>query len=187
MPYIALGAYVVITVCLIYTVYSLVRSLVQLFSKRFVPYVPTAYDVFPYLKQVLDLDEKSVFYDLGCGDGRIVRACHDICPTAACIGIEKQLGPYMLARLRNRGRLCKTFKIIRGDFFDYAYSDATHIVLYLFPEIMDLLLPKFQKELKPGTKVISIDFTFSGKKYSDVIRTSRSLYLTGQKIYVYEF
>jgi len=158
-----------------------------MFHKDFVPFVRTPTDVIPHILNALKLDEQSVLYDLGCGDGKIVSACHTACPTATCIGIEKQMSPYFLGCIRHRKKFSEKFKLIRDDIFHHTYTDTTHITTYLFPFLMDELLPKLQKELRPGTKVISIDFPFSKKQYTDIIHTSRSLYLTGRKIYVYEF
>lgn len=187
MEYILLVLYIIITILLIYIALLLIKSFVQMFQKNFVPFVRTPTDVIPHILNALKLDEQSVLYDLGCGDGKIIATCHRIHPDTTYIGIEKKLWPYYLGRLRHRKKISKKFNIIRGDLFNHTYADATHITLYLFPFLMDELLPKLQKELRPGTKVISIDFPFSKMKYTNVIRTGHSLGSINHTLYVYEF
>ena len=52
---------------------------------------------------------------------------------------------------------------------------------------MDSLLPKFEKELKPGTKVISCDFKFSKKEPTKVIHLKANKSALNRTLYVYDF
>jgi len=61
------------------------------------------------------------------------------------------------------------------------------IFTYLNPNIMDDLLTKFDKELKPGTRLVSLSFKFTGKQPINEIDLKRSKYKLGRKIYVYQF
>ena len=45
-----------------------------------------------------------------------------------------------------------------GDVFEADLSGATVVALYLLPDLNLRLRPKLQKELKPGTRVISHAF-----------------------------
>lgn len=187
MEYVFIVLFSILAVLLSYIVFLFIRFVFNSFHKNFVPFVPSPAAVMPHIISALNLNEKSILYDLGAGDGRIVCACHNAYPNATCIGIEKELWPYVLGRTRYRKNISEKFKFIRGNLFDYSYTDATHITTYLLPEVMDELLPKLERELAPGTKLISIDFPFTKKMYKDIISTSRSLHLTGRKIYIYEF
>lgn len=63
-----------------------------MFQKNFIPFVRTPTDVIPHILNALKLDEQSVLYDLGCGDGKIIATCHRIHPDTTYIGIEKKCG-----------------------------------------------------------------------------------------------
>ena len=45
--------------------------------------------------------------------------------------------------------------IKRNNFFNEKYSDATVIIVYLIPKTLDKLLPRFKKQLKKGTRIVS--------------------------------
>jgi hypothetical protein len=52
---------------------------------------------------------------------------------------------------------------------------------------MDALLPKLERELQAGTKLISIDFPFTHKKPDQIIELSNVPHTRGKRLYVYEF
>ncbi len=158
-----------------------------LFSK--VPFVPVRKKVLKDILSALELSNKSVLYDLGCGDGRILFVAAKIFPSISCVGIEKAPFPFMWAKLHKlfTGKMGEKIAIIQGDMFKKDVSPATHIFLYLFPELMDSLLPKFEKELKPGTRVVSCDFQFSDKQPDQVLDLEAKKYQLNHKLYVYNF
>ena len=52
---------------------------------------------------------------------------------------------------------------------------------------MDDLLPKFDRELKKGTRLVSLSFQFTNKRPSLEIDLNRNKYKLGRKLYVYDF
>ena len=62
---------------------------------------------------------------------------------------------------------------IEGDFLDQDLSEATVILCYLFPEALRALRPKFERELQPGTRIVSEVFTVPGWKENEVIEVNR--------------
>ena len=76
-------------------------------------------------------------------------------------------------------------KIRWGDVTNVPLKDATHIYMYLFPKIMDKLLPKFQKECAIGTRIISCDFVFSKLSPDEVIELPVVKDPLCKKLYVY--
>ena len=48
--------------------------------------------------------------------------------------------------------------MVRGDIFKEDLSSATVVYVYLVPKTLDRLIPKFKKELKKGTKIISYKY-----------------------------
>lgn len=155
-----------------------------------VPFVPVASSILPDIYKALGIKEGSVVYDLGCGEGKVLFYSSKLEPKASYIGIENGQFPLILARLRSWWHTKKTgtkVKIIDGDFFKHNLSNATHIFTYLYPNVMDDLLGKFDRELKPGTRLVSVSFKFTQKQPKEVIDLSRNKYKLARHIYIYEF
>ncbi|MCL5011984.1 MAG: class I SAM-dependent methyltransferase [Patescibacteria group bacterium] len=167
---------------IIYILQTLWRTLL----KKEAPYIPSPLDTAQQLAQHIIIPAKGVVYDLGCGDGRLLRALYNTFPHATYRGIEHELAPYVLFRWHNRNIPKEYLSIKREDFFKTNISSATHVLTYLFPHIMDKLLSKFEKELKPGTLVISVDFAFSKKQPKEIINLETHT-TRGKRLYVYEF
>jgi tRNA G46 methylase TrmB len=150
------------------------------------PFVPTRPEVLEEIMEIIDpLPEGSVFYDLGCGDARMLVEMAKRNPNVRFIGIEFQFIPYLLARFRTRG---KNISIKRGMFENYDISDATHVYAYLYPHVMDNLLPKFEKELKPGSIVYSLDFECSQRTGGRIVAlSSHDPLKLGTNLFVYSF
>jgi ribosomal protein L11 methylase PrmA len=49
-------------------------------------------------------------------------------------------------------------RFLNQDLFETNISEATVVTLYLLPSLNLKLIPKFQKELKPGTRIVSHAF-----------------------------
>lgn len=125
------------------------------------PFVPVPREAIPGIVDALELSHDAVVYDMGCGDGRILFACKEKQPGIQAVGIEKALLPYLIARMKEKSR---DVHVIHGDFFSHSLSDATHVVLYLFPELMEEVEKKLARELKPGTRVLAVDFQFKDRE-----------------------
>lgn len=155
-----------------------------------VPFVPVPNSILKDIYQLMKVQENSVVYDLGCGDGRVLFYISRFVPKARYIGIENVTFPLILAHLRawwHRRVTGTQIEILNQDFFKQDLSNATHIFTYLYPNVMDDLLPKLEKELKPGTKLVSVTFKFTLKQPSQEFDLERSKYKLARKIYIYEF
>jgi len=155
-----------------------------------VPFVGVPVDTLKDIEASLLLKEGSIVYDLGCGDGRVLFYLAKNNPKLKYIGIENSLFPFILAKFLSWWH--KKFNkinvsIIRGDFFNIDLSNATHIFTYLYPNIMDDLLPKFDKELKKRTRLVSASFHFTAKKEIEEVDLKRGKYRLAKKFFVYEF
>jgi hypothetical protein len=49
-------------------------------------------------------------------------------------------------------------RFLNQDLFTTDISDATVVTLYLLPSLNLKLIPKFMKDLKPGTRIVSHSF-----------------------------
>ncbi len=150
-----------------------------------VPFVPVPRHIVDTVKELMPLKVGDTFYDLGSGDGRVVCAMAAAFPQARIIGIEKAPFPYLISRFKLWGKSADNAKLLYGDFSRVLLSDATHVYLYLFPEVVDVLLRKLERELKPGTRVVSCDFPFTGRTAQKIVPVARN----GRTytLYLYEF
>lgn len=155
-----------------------------------VPFVGIPNSVLPDIEKALLLKEGSVVYDLGCGDARVLFYLAKNNPKLKYIGIENSPFPFVIASVLsfwNKKINNINVEIIKKDFFDVDLSNATHIFTYLYPNIMDDLLPKFDKELRGGTRIVSASFHFTGKREIALIDLKRGKYQLGKLLYIYEF
>lgn len=153
-------------------------------QKKNAPFVPAPDAIMNDLNTHIAIDDSSVVFDLGAGDGKVLRGLFEYNKKGVFVGIERGFVPYVLARIKQRNIPSVSFK--RQDFFDTDVSPATIVVTYLYPRLMDALLPKLQKDLKPGTVLYSIDFPFSQKAPSYVFEFDQTR-KRGRKIFKYIF
>jgi precorrin-6B methylase 2 len=152
-----------------------------------IPFVPVRNKILGEIISALELKNQSILYDLGCGDGRILFAATKANPHISCIGIEIAPFPFFLAKIKQIIYFPNNVRILYGDFFKLDISSASHIFLYLFPEALDKLLPKFEKELKTGSKIVSCDFEFSNRKPDKILEIQSTKWQKNKKLYVYNF
>ena len=90
--------------------------------------------------------------------------------------------PYLFSWIVNK--ICPKHNLCfeRVDFFEKDLTDAGLVVCYLYPGAMARLKSKFDKELKPGTWVISNTFAVPGWHPVKIVEVA-DLYHT--KIYLY--
>lgn len=121
-------------------------------------FVPTNYDVVTQMLKLAQVTSKDMVYDLGCGDGRfVVTAARQF--GARGVGID--IDPERIKEARElaaRTGADDKVRFIQGDLFETDISEATVVTLYLLTRLNLKLRPKLQKELKPGTRIVSHAF-----------------------------
>lgn len=118
-------------------------------------YAPTPPEVVEAMLAAVGLTAGDVIYDLGSGDGRI--------PIAAArkygargVGIE--LDPALVREAQQaaaQAGVADRVRFVTEDLFTTDISGATVVSLYLTPFLNFKLLPKLNRELRPGTRVVS--------------------------------
>jgi predicted RNA methylase len=100
------------------------------------------------------ITNKDVIYDLGSGDGQALLTASRL--GAKGIGIEIDPFRVLISRLvfLLNGKSDK-IQIVRKNFFDVDLAKATVIFAYLVPKTLAKLKPKFLKELRPGTRIVT--------------------------------
>ncbi len=155
------------------------------------PFIPLSQEALECVTKQLVVKKNDVVYDLGCGDGRIIFALARHHTLGRFIGIERNMFVYYLACLRQKLFLRKAeqsrVRIIRADIRDENISNATYVITYLLPDVLDMILPKLKKELTKGTLLYSVDFMFSDKAPKEIIPLHGSALTLAKRIVVYEF
>ncbi len=112
-----------------------------------------------------------VFYDLGCGDGRVCRYIGRKNPKARVIGIEIAHVLYLWNKLMSLIQPPPNVEIVRGNALKRDLSDANVVYLYALTNTLNgAYKSKLIKELKPGARIISYIFSldeWSGKRWKD--------------------
>jgi SAM-dependent methyltransferase len=122
------------------------------------------------------------FYDLGCGEGRVLIAARQKYGVQA-IGYEINVCAYLYARLNNwwhGGGVEVRFQ----NFMHADLSDADVIYCYQASGAIQQLRDKFDRELKPGTIVISNTYTIERWLSPTVVPLSQGIIT--RNIYLYE-
>jgi SAM-dependent methyltransferase len=127
-----------------------------------VVFVPTPRETVDRMLQVTDVGSSDYVIDLGSGDGRIAIAAGRL--GARALGVD--LDP---ARVRDaqasaqRAGVSDRVTFQQQNLFETDLSQATVLTMYLLPSINLKLRPKILS-LRPGTRVVSHDFTMGDWK-----------------------
>jgi cyclopropane fatty-acyl-phospholipid synthase-like methyltransferase len=139
-------------------------------------WIPTSRTIVTKMLDLTDVHEGDVVIDLGSGDGRIIITAAEE-HGAMAIGIEADPIRLVWSRMRIRHKgLSDRVRVLWGNFFDKDLGEATVVTVYQNQATNRKLIPKFERELKPGTRVISYVFPFFGWEPTKVDRESH-LYL----------
>ena len=130
------------------------------------PYGGTPPEIRDVMLHVAGLAGKEMVYDIGAGDGRLLIAAKRLHPGIRAVGYENALGVWLIGKLRILLSGQDVTLLLRNALRD-DLSGADAVFLYLGPEMMRELEAKFDRELRPGTKVISHSFHFPHRAPSE--------------------
>ncbi|MHC4112894.1 MAG: methyltransferase domain-containing protein [Planctomycetota bacterium] len=131
-------------------------------------FVPTPQDVVDKMLELAEVKKDDLIYDLGCGDGRIVVT---VAKKFGCKAIGYDIDPNRVKEsLENvaKNNVGHLVTIEQKDIFTLDLSKANVITLYLLPELNVKLIPQLEK-LKPGSRIVSHDFSMEGVKPDKVV------------------
>lgn len=118
------------------------------------PWVPTwRHDTKRALK-LLDLKTGEKFYELGSGVGTLCIAAGRN-PKIQVIGIELSLGQWLVSQIRNIFHKGHNITYRLANLFNTDLAEADAVYFFLMPDTYQKLRCKLEKELRPGTKVVS--------------------------------
>jgi ribosomal protein L11 methylase PrmA len=124
----------------------------------FIGWVPTSVNDVDGFFELAPVSASDVVYDLGSGDGRLLFAALEK-GAGHAVGVDLDAGLVRSANeaAREKG-LQDRVTFLEGDVLDVDLKKATLVLCYLYPTASQALRPKFEAELKPGTRVVMESF-----------------------------
>jgi hypothetical protein len=123
-----------------------------------VKFVGTPQNVVEAMLDLARVTSADVVYDLGSGDGRIpITAAKKYGARGVGIEIDRF---YLRDAYDNvaKAGVADRVRFLNEDLFQADIHDATVVTLFLLPKLNLQLIPKFRRELRPGTRVVSHKF-----------------------------
>ncbi|MFZ2026204.1 MAG: hypothetical protein WAV30_02895 [Microgenomates group bacterium] len=126
------------------------------------PYVPTARKEIEEVLKKANLKKGKRFVEFGSGDGRIVRQAvkkYDV------VGVGVEINPLLVwwsRFLAGRDGTAHNVSFLKTNVFAYPLTDVDYLYVFLMPELLVKLMPKFEKEMKKGSLIISHGFKLVG-------------------------
>jgi predicted O-methyltransferase YrrM len=144
---------------------------------------PTGYKVQCLILEICPLIPSGKIAELGSGWGILALALANHYPDQQVIGYEISPIPYVFSRCLKLFVHSPFLQLKRKNFFYVSLKEFDLIICYLYPGAMHQLKTKFEKELRPGTIIISHTFAVPGWTPSHFYKVD-DLYQT--PIYVYK-
>jgi precorrin-6B methylase 2 len=127
-----------------------------------VPFITTPDEVVHRMLALAQTRPGDLVADLGSGDGRIVIAAAQ---QFGARGLGIELDPRLVERSREnaaRAGVADRVSFVQGDVLAADISPASVVTVYLLPDLINRLQPRFLQRLQPGTRIVSHAFTMTG-------------------------
>lgn len=151
------------------------------YANKLAPYVASPVRVVDRMLELANMKPGETFYDLGCGDGRILIAAVEKYKVKA-VGVE--ISPKLVSKATasiEKAGLGAQAHVIQGDLLDVDFSRADVVAIYLSTPLNERLRPHLERYLKPGARIVSHDYAIPGWKPAKVEQTEGK-----HLIYLYE-
>jgi SAM-dependent methyltransferase len=137
-------------------------SSVAVWTDGEVPFVRSTPEVIDRMLEMARVKSGDVIYDIGSGDGAIIiRAAKKYGVRGVGIEIDREL----VAKARQNAIREKVEHLVEfraEDAFTVDVSPATVVTLYMLPEFNAKLRPILDRQLRPGSRVVSHDYPVEG-------------------------
>jgi len=125
------------------------------------PYLPAHTSQVSIALDLLDLKPGENFYELGCGDGKVLLAAAE--RGWRVVGYEMNPLLYLVALTRTR-RYRSTVTVYFGNFWNANLKSADGVYVFLLDRFMRRLDSKLSTELRSGVRLASYTFKIPDKK-----------------------
>ena len=135
---------------------------------RDVVWVPTPHVTVEKMLDVAQVSPQDFVIDLGSGDGRNIIAAAKRGARALGVEFNADMVEYS-RRIAAKESVADKAQFVQGDMYEADISQATVLALFLLPENLDKLAPKFLA-LKPGTRIVANQFWIDGWNADETLR-----------------
>ena len=123
-------------------------------------WVPTPPTLVEKMLDMAAVTPRDYVMDLGSGDGRNIIAAAK--RGARGLGVEFDANLVQVSRLRAAEEgVADRARFVEGDMFEADISEATVLALFLLPDNLQRLVPKFER-LRPGTRIVTNGYQITG-------------------------
>jgi len=131
-----------------------------------VVWVPTPPTLVERMLEMAKVTPQDYVIDLGSGDGRNVIAAAKL--GARALGVEYDSNLVVLSRkYAAEAGVADRAQFVEGDMFEADISKATVLALFLLPDNLVKLKPKFER-LHPGTRIVTNGYQIAGWDANEV-------------------
>ncbi len=127
-----------------------------------VPFVRSVPDVIDRMLEMAQIKAGDLIYDIGSGDGAIIIHA---AKKYGVRGVGIEIDETLVAQARSEALREKVGHLVEfrvQDAFAADVSPATVVTLYTLPEFNAKLRPMLDRQLRPGTRVVSHDYPIEG-------------------------
>lgn len=152
-------------------------------AQSLAPYVPTPQDVVERMLELAGVGRGDVVYDLGSGDGRLVITA---AKKYGAKGVGVDIDPERITESRANAKAAGVEALVefrQQDALTVDVSPATVVTLYLLSSSNMKLRPILTRQLKPGARIVSHQFSMGDWQpertdtFTDSNGATRTLYL----------
>jgi predicted RNA methylase len=148
------------------------------------PSIPTPQAIVDRMLQAARIKPGEMVYDLGSGDGRIViTAAQKFGARAVGVEIDPVQCRKAMDKIKSLG-LADMVSITEGSALRIDLRPADVVTMFFLTLSNERLKPNFEKQLKPGARVVSTEFPIKGWKPAEVIQVK--IGAMDHSIYLYE-
>jgi SAM-dependent methyltransferase len=123
-------------------------------------WVPTPSALVEKMLDMAAVTPRDYVIDLGSGDGRNIIAAAK--RGARALGVEFDPNLVQVSRRRAAAEgVADRARFVEGDMFEADISQATVLALFLLPDNLRQLKPKFE-QLRPGTRIVTNGYQITG-------------------------
>ena len=149
------------------------------------PYIPTPEDIIPRMLTLASVKPNETLFDLGSGDGRmVITAARDFHAKVVGVEIRRRLVTECRRRVREMG-LSHQVMIRCSNFKEVSLRKADVLAMYLSDYTLNLLAPKFAKELRPGARIVNFHYQIPDWTPANRIEVTPAGWKEPHSIYLY--
>ncbi len=149
------------------------------------PYIPIPEDIIPKMLTLACVTPGETVFDLGSGDGRIViAAARDFHARVVGVEVRRRLVRECRRKVKAMG-LSSQVTISCRNFKKVDLREADILATYLSSYTLNLLGPKFIKELRPGVRIVNFDYPIPGWTPAHELQVTPANWKKPHPIYLY--